>query len=402
MKSYDIIVIGAGPIGSYTAYRLATQGYHVGLFEKKKRAGSDVICAGVISTQAFKRYELPYDSILTKINSFTFVSPQNSRLEYSQEEPLAYTVDRQIFDRELFIMAKTSGVEMHTGEDHAVERVQESTQCCSVATRNKMTYQARIVCIATGNNYRLQSMLGFGKPVKILHGYQVEIPLELPSHSTAFIHVGRDVAPGSFGWVFPISPIKARAGVLVEQNSVRWLNNLLMRRICLESVAGSKSRTVPKSKRRQKRISPGSDLNIQSKSIAHGPIKKTATRRILVVGEAAGQVKTTTGGGVHFGLLCSEIAVDKIIKTMRDKSHENMLDYETTWRSTLVSELGVGTKLRKIAASISDNQLEELFAFAKKNKFWIQLLTPRINFDYHSNMLDFCLSTFRYVLKLRK
>lgn len=397
-----MIVIGAGPIGSYTAYRLASQGYRVGLFDKKKRAGTDVVCAGVISVQAFKRYELPYDAILTTINAFTFISPKNSRLEYSQEEPLAYTVDRQVFDRSLFMNARASGVETHMGEEHAVAGVQESTQSCSVMTGNKKTYRSRIVCIATGINYRLQSNLGFGKPAKILHGYQAEIPLAMPSRSTAYIHVGRDVAPGSFGWVFPIGPAKARAGVLVDQRSSKWMNNLLSRRINFEPLAEERLKFAARSARPLKdggRLRGG---EVRSKHIAHGPIKKTATRRIVVIGEAAGQVKTTTGGGVHFGLLCSEIAVDKIIKSLRDNSQSCVLDYETTWRSTLVSEIGIGMKLRKIAASINDAQLETLFTFAKKNKFWIQLLTPKINFDYHSNMLSFCLETFKYVLKIKK
>jgi digeranylgeranylglycerophospholipid reductase len=416
-ETYDVIVIGGGPAGSYTAFQLAREGYRVGLFEKKKKPGSDIICAGVIGIKAFRRFELPYDSILTKINSFTFVSPNNSLLEYSQEEPLAYTVDRGIFDRDLFEMARINGAETHLGDEYAVERIEESNQCCSVMTRHKRIFRAKFACIATGINYRLQAALGFGKPAQFLYGYQAEVPLMLPSLSRAFIHVGRDIAPGSFGWVFPIGPGTVRAGVLVEKKSEKWMRNLLARRVYDDAFSCSMLKAAPasvllpaaqkegsktKDSRALYTADEGTGLKIMSKPIAYGSVKRTATRRVLAVGEAAGQVKTSTGGGVHFGLLCSEIAVDLITRALRGRAQSGVLDYETTWRSILIAELGIGMKLRKAAASIDDRQLEIMFTFAKRNKFWIQLLTPRIDFDYHSNMLSFCLETFKYVLKIKK
>jgi len=109
-------------------------------------------------------------------------------------------------------------------------------------------------------------------------------------------------------------------------------------------------------------------------------------------------VKTTTGGGIFYGMLCSEIAADRLTQTI--KNGFNLSDYEITWRSALVSELDIGRNLRSIAARLSDEEVENLFSFVKQNRFWVELLVPRINFDYHSNVLFFCMKSFGQLLRL--
>ena len=57
---YDVAVVGAGPIGSYTAYQLADRGFDVLLLEEDAEVGEDVICTDVIGTEAFERFDLPF------------------------------------------------------------------------------------------------------------------------------------------------------------------------------------------------------------------------------------------------------------------------------------------------------------------------------------------------------
>lgn len=135
---------------------------------------------------------------------------------------------------------------------------------------------------------------------------------------------------------------------------------------------------------------------LKLKPIANGAIKRSVKDKILAVGEAAGQVKTTTGGGILYGLLCSEIAVDKLSKTFRNGS--NLDEYEITWRSALMPEIDIGQQLRKVATSLNDKTIENLFSFAKRNRYWVNLLLPRINFDFHSNLLFYCLNSFQSLL----
>ncbi len=374
-RCYDVFIIGGGPIGTYTAYQLADKGFDVCLAEKKSRIGDGVICAGVISKETFKRYDLPPDSILCRIDSFIFVSPSGQRLEYIHPDIFAYIVDREIFDRGLGNLAQRMGV--HINLSTKIKRIEEEGKRYKIYSNQGDIHYAKSVVLATGVDYNLQIQVGMGKPDKFLHGAQIELPLS-SDNSRIEIHLSQRFAPGSFGWIVPAGKNKVRVGLLVERYARRYLKKMLE-----ERVDGSSALNLKK--------------ELKTKLIANRPIKRSVWGRVISVGEAAGQIKTTTGGGISFGLLCSEIAVDKIVKALKGKG--SLEDYEVTWRSILQPEFDIGEEAREIANKLSDRALERLFSFVKKNRFWVKFLLPKINFDFHSDLLSFCLKSFRLVLK---
>ncbi len=371
---YDIFVVGSGPVGSFTAFRLADKGFNVCLVDQKSKNGDGVVCAGVISKKTFKKYDLPTESILSRIDSFTFISPLGQRLEYTHPDIFAYVVDRSLFDQNLHNQARRFGVQIKLSTK--VKKIEEDGQYYKIYT-NKKIYSARAVVLATGINYSLQRQLGMGQPPNFLQGAQVEIPLStLPSKIE--IHLGREFAPGSFAWIVPLGNHCARVGLLVRSRSREYLKKMLEQRIGIPEIGNYIQK-------------------IKVKPIAFGPIKKSIRNRIIAVGEAAGQIKTTTGGGISFGLLCAEIAVEALNKSL--KNGNPLVDYETHWRTALRPELEIGTQVRKIAIQLNDRAIERLFTFVKNNHFWVRLLLPKINFDFHSDLLFYCLKSFDSVLK---
>jgi digeranylgeranylglycerophospholipid reductase len=374
MTRFDVIVVGAGPVGSYTAYQLADRGFSVCVLEQKRTPGQDIICAGVVSKAAFKRYDLPSTSILSRISSVSFVSPLGRRLEYEPNEIISYVVDRGDFDSKLLRMAKKFGAQVRL--KHKVHRITESNSTYTVHTERKQ-YRARAVVLATGIQYDLSQQSGLSRPQKYLYGAQVEFPYSC-KRSHIEIHLGQTFAPGSFGWVIPARTGHARVGTIIHRRGKTYLKKMLTDRLEVSL----------------KNIEPF----LRTKRIAYGPVRRSVRGNVLSVGEAAGQIKTTTGGGIFYGFLCSEIAVDKLVKTL--KQGRSLQDYEITWRSALISELDIGIRLRKIAEQLSDDDIENLFTFVKKNRFWVELLVPRIDFDYHSNVIFFCIKSFGALLKL--
>jgi digeranylgeranylglycerophospholipid reductase len=372
---YDVVVIGAGPVGSYTAYQLADKGFKVCLLDEKENIGENVLCAGVIGKAAFKRYDLPGESIVARLDSVSFFSPFGQRLVYEPRDIFAYVVDRDVFDRKLFLQAKRCGVDIFLKQ--RVVDITGASYFYSVKTSGK-EFSAKAVVIATGVDYQLQSKVGLGSVPHYLYGSQIELPVP-SAREKIEIHIGKDFAPGSFGWVIPYREKTSKIGVILVQKGKTWLRKFIEQRL------GESSKFETK------------DIGI--KPIAYGTIEKSTNGCILAVGEAAGQVKTTTGGGIFYGLLCSEIAVDKLTRTLRDGY--SLSDYEVTWRSALVSELDIGMNLRSIASKLGDQDIENLFSFVKQNKFWVELLVPRINFDYHSNFIFYCLKSFGHLLGLK-
>jgi len=375
-KKYDVAVIGAGPIGSYTAYQLCDKGFAVCVLDEKVNIGADVICTGIISKEAFKRYDLPTKSILSRIDSFVFISPYGQRLEYINPNVFAYIVKRESFDKSLLDLAKKCGADIYLGQQ--VMKIEGSTDYYTLFCPRKK-YYARAVILATGVNYRLHKTVGLGTPPGFLSGSQIELSSSIPNQPSRIeIHIGRSFAPGSFGWVVPTDGHSSKIGLIIDKDAALGLEHMLKDRL-----------HIP--------LSDFDRARLRQKPIAFGLVRKSVKDYILAVGEAAGQVKTTTGGGIFYGLLCSEIAVDRLARTL--KSGSDLRDYELTWHSALVSELEIGLQLRKAARNIDDPTVERLFSFVKNNRFWIELLRPRINFDFHSNLLYFCLKSFEAILK---
>lgn len=373
---YDAIVVGAGPIGSYTAYQLAEVGFEVALLEEDKEVGRNVICTGVIGTEAFERFDLPRKSIVSEIKSIVFFSPSLLSINYTPSETLAYVVDRHLFDKELLQYAQGKGVDVHLGKQ--VRRINISRDFVEVESWNGTSFEtlrARLVVLATGINYRLQRSLGLGVPASFLKGAQAEV--EVKNLRRTEIYVGRQISPGSFAWAVPLRKKRARIGVLAEDKGAPRLKKFMGERF-----AG--------------RIKEENPV-VYQKRIAYGPVRKSIKDRVLAVGEAAGQVKTTTGGGIFYGLLCSEAAVHVLQKAFSkgDLSQRGLLQYERLWKAKLGKELKMGQWARKIARRLSDKQIDNIFKFVEKRASIKEMLEEKVKFDYHVGLISLGLKLLR-------
>jgi len=340
--------------------------------------GKDVICTGVIGTEAFERFNLPQRAIISEIKSIVFFSPSLLTIDYMPSDTLAYVVDRDIFDKEILQAAQRKGVDVHLGKQ--VRRINTYKGFVEVESWNEglraahrqgdslETLRAKLVILATGVNYRLQRSLGLGVPPSFLKGAQTEV--EVKDLRQTEIYVGRQISPGSFAWAVPLGNGWARIGVLAESKGVSHLEEFLKMRF-----AGRIKQENPR---------------IVQKRIACGAAKRSVKDRILAVGEAAGQVKTTTGGGIFYGLLCSEIAVHILQKAFSkgDLSQRGLLQYERLWRSKLGKELKMGQWARKVLRKLTDKQIDKIFRFVREKAFIKKLLEKKVKFDYHASLIS--------------
>ena len=120
-------------------------------------------------------------------------------------------------------------------------------------------------------------------------------------------------------------------------------------------------------------------------------MKDTVTDRILVVGDSAGQVKPTTGGGIYYSLVSSEIAADVLSKALikSDFSKRYLHEYQQRWRELLSHELETGYAARRMYEYLSDGQISSLARQAYKSGFVREILdSPEGSFDWHSGTIE--------------
>lgn len=376
----DVVVIGAGPAGIHAAYLLAQSGLDVVLFEAQSRIGDRAICSGVVGDEAFPRFDLPKQPILSEITCIQAVSPGGRKLEHRTDAPLAQVIDKAEFNRSLAQRAVDAGVQLQLG--CWVNSLQVQKHGVEVQFRHTDTgpasVQAQVAVITTGVNGSLNSALGLAHPRQFLRAVQAEMSLPPNGHGNATrVFVGQGVAPGAFGWEIPLGNNRFRVGLMTVDNPDPYFAKLVQR------VAPNTEITT---------------LRIDRKGIAQASVGNCVVERVIAAGEAAGHIKTTTGGGIYYGLLSAELVADVLIRAFRNKnfSVRTLGEFERYWRSAFGNELMVGYFARQLASHFNDAQIDKFFDAANASNLLVRL-NGKLKFDWHHRAL---LTTLRSLVTL--
>ncbi|RPJ47670.1 MAG: FAD-binding protein, partial [Candidatus Latescibacterota bacterium] len=114
-KSYDAVVVGAGPGGAIAALRLAEAGLRVLLAEKRERIGFPVRCAEATGPrEEIARFVTPEELwFLEGIDGARFVSPRGTVFERATPG-IGVMLSRERFDIGLAEAAARAGAEVRT------------------------------------------------------------------------------------------------------------------------------------------------------------------------------------------------------------------------------------------------------------------------------------------------
>ena len=367
---YDVIVVGAGPAGSYIAHELASSGYDVAVFEEKNAPGLNVCCTGIVSTECFQSLDPGTDVILTKVNSAKFFSPSGRCLKLQTERVQAYVVNRLLFDKAIASKAQSQGAQYFFSSP-VIDIIpgKDSIQAETLWLGAREIFSARAVVLANGFKPKLSRKLDLGKIKNYLVGAQAEI--EVKNVDEFEVYFGQEIAPGAFAWLVPTSANKAYVGLLAISQAKLHLQKLLNNLSC------------------QGRIT-SREVEIGQKAIPVGTLARSYGDRVLVIGDAAGQVKPTTGGGIYFGHLGAKIAAEVLDEALSsDNLTAGQLScYQKRWKVKMGKELSRGYWARWAYGKLSDRQIERIFNVLGSDGMAEALLhSGDFSFDWHSNLI---------------
>jgi len=363
----DALVVGAGPGGLCAAAQLAAQGHDVLICEEHAAIGSPVHCTGVLAAESFRDFDLPCDATLNSLTTARFVSPAGLTVEYTTPSPLATVIDRVAFDRALAARAEAAGAQLRLGV--RVSSLEPGEGCLTAAIGDALVH-ARLVVLACGASYGFQRRLGLGLPQVYLHTAQRELPAR--RLWDVELHFGRAVAPDGFAWVVPVVRPEgsyARVGAMASEDALGCYTRMI------ERVADRWGVTVDDAPPRQK-------------ILPLGEIDRTYGDRLLVIGDAAGLVKPTTGGGIHYSILSGRLAADVAGDALRrDRLDAATLSrYERTWRLQLADELAAQHALRRVVTQLSDAEVDGLFDLARTDGI-MPLVRKTAQFNQHRHLI---------------
>lgn len=364
---YDVVITGAGAAGNYLAYELAGLGYKVVVFEEHERIGEPVQCTGIIGAECLDRFPLFEGAVLGEVSSAKLFRPSGRELRVSRDSVQGYIVDRAAFDRGLAEKAQRQGAQYLLGS--RVEDMAVLDNRVRIETAGAETFEAKTAVIACGFGSKLPQRLGLGEVGDLIMGAQAEVSVDDIEEIEVYFNQG--VAPGFFAWFVPTTEGRALVGLFSRRNPGTNLRDLL------ESLFRQGKIATP-------------EVKISYGGIPLRPLPKTYLRRVLVVGDAAGQVKPTTGGGIYYGLLCAEVAVDTLHRALStDRFSERLFSrYQKGWKQRIGRELRTGYFARRLYERLTNHQIDKIFDIIESRGIHQSLLqSPDLSFDWHGDII---------------
>ena len=371
----DVAIVGGGPGGMAAARRLAKDGWSIAVFEEHDQVGTPVHCTGVLAEDVIAPMNLPSETVLNPLSTVRFIAPAGHSFEYTTATTEAVVIDREAFDDALGRRAELAGAQLVRGR--RVTAIDPGAGGVHVRFADGESLRARAVILACGANYTFQRRLGMGMPTTFLQSAQLELPAGFLGDVE--IHFGSEIAPKGFAWAVPVrraSGTFARIGVMAEGDAGVYFSRMV------ERVRERWGVAMPATMTPRRRMLP------------LGSVKRTYADRVLAVGDAAGLVKPTTGGGIYYSVVSGDIAAEVLGSRLAvdDLSAAAMREYEVRWRGRFQAEFTAQFALRFVAQRMRDTDIDALFTLARTDGI-LPLVRQTARFNGHR---DFILALLRH------
>jgi digeranylgeranylglycerophospholipid reductase len=362
MEQVDTVVVGGGPVGSYTALNLAKLGAKVAVFEEHPQIGVPTHCAGHLSIRSLRKmglYPLPPGIVENTFNSANFYSPIGTKFSIHLIQPVTAAVNRERFDQHIAKRAEEAG---------AIFRLSSHVQSLIVADGavkgikvkqedgTQENIYANVIVDTEGISSRLLKQTGLQalKTKGLVYAVEAEVDnVKDVESNTVEVYLGRAFAPGFYGWLIPRLDGTAKIGLATNIGNPRdYLKKLMTNHpVASKQLANAKIKKIC-----FHAITLG------------GPLNKAYSNGFLAVGDCASQVKPTTGGGVVFGLTCAKIAAEVASDALKkdDVSSDFLQLYQKRCANLLDFDFNVMLKLRRFLDALSDEKLDDVLRFYNK------------------------------------
>jgi digeranylgeranylglycerophospholipid reductase len=348
--SYDVIVVGAGPAGSTAAMYAARNGASVLLLDKKKEIGNPIQCAGFIPDaseiqallpaaelpDSLKTY--PDSCILQRIKTQRIFPPNCSVKEFAVRGTV---LDRRRYDQFLAEQAAKAGAELMIKT--RVAKI-EGTAVETSGIFGKHKIKAKAIIGADGPNSLVARSKGLTfkpgeKEISAALEYQVRnVDIDPDALEMYF---GNDFVPGGYAWIFPEGKDRANVGVGIRRGmaekgtSVKEYLNRFMQNHPLAS----------------QKLKNGVVMNVIAGILpVNGAPERTATADSLVVGDAAGQIIATNGGGIPPAMIAGKVAGETAAEFVAGRCR--LEEYDRLWRAQIGNAIETSVQARQLMDGI--------------------------------------------------
>ena len=398
-KYYDVVVVGGGPVGCFAAHGFASQGVSVLVVEEHHEIGFPVHCAGFITPRSLEMVNEGDRARTTILNSLVNAkvhAPDGRIVEIPGKVPRAYLVDRARFDRVVAERAVVAGAGIllncrATGIsiNPMLKGKKEAVSVFLQFRGKEVEVKCSLLIGADGVAGRVAKWCGLPGPDVIFPGLILRMAGLHLKPDTVELFVGKDMIPDFFAWVIPQgnqgnalvglalgSAPPSRAGCMKDDpEQLKEMHFLQIKAdgnpslfhhglsqlpygmpslLFIESLLSNPAfRDI---------FSGGRVLGYYAGGIPVGFNQRTYSDNVILVGDAACQVKPLSGGGIYTGFLAASCACKVGLTALRkgDLSAEVLADYQRMWEGAFGREIRTGLLLRKAWLNIDDATINSI------------------------------------------
>ncbi len=305
----DVIrIVGGGVAGLATGLFLREKGYHTFLYEEHSQIGLPESCSGLISTEAYnslrRHVELDYQNKI--VNAHFFFEGTDDEIVVGSPNTRAYVVDRSVLDSKLF------EAYVSLGGNYSLGRRIEENELASFST----------IVGCDGANSLVARFFNFPEIRDYVKTYQCIAEVSCNDIESVYVFFSRELFPGFFGWIIPIDEKFAKVGC-----GTALFSKVNLKLSLGEMIKWADTKNICEIKKFLPLELSGGVIPLQ---VRCKTAKEEKGKKIFLVGDSAGQVKSFSGGGIYFAYGCAKHCAAHI---------DEPLVYETSWRKDYYSDL---------------------------------------------------------------
>ncbi|MHA1913397.1 MAG: hypothetical protein ACW986_13065 [Promethearchaeota archaeon] len=345
-ENFDVTIIGASIAGNYLCYLLSHTNLKIAVVEDHEEIGLPLQCAGIVSQKITDLIEFPPEIILNRVTRAKIVAPNGQSITLSGNEN-PYIIDRIALDQFFYAKVKDKKhIQYFLGERFkSFAYIMEGKQRSLLIKTSKREIKTKILVGCDGPLSVVASACKTKN--KFIYATQIRILSDFKEDETALYFNPK--WKESFGWIVPEGNNIYRIGLACSHNLKKNFQLFL----------------------KQLKVDFDKKISRQGGLIPYDITTKQAFNNVLLLGDSACQVKTTTGGGIIMLLTAAKYAVKCIQECFRNDDYSHNIikkHYEKPCRSSIGRELKIHYLLRAVLERFSNEDFLQLFKIVKSSK----------------------------------
>lgn len=311
-KTFDVAVIGAGPAGTSAALHSQKNGLNTVILEEHAEVGVPVHCGECLSDVAIKKFDfkIPKKVIAKNVKGVRVVFPDRTAPVLSED---GYVLEKHLWEQWIAEQAVNEGAQLELNSRVSDLQRQNGTWKLKVGEKE---FEAKVLIDASGVQSFASTKLGLNeKRFEAVIGMQYEM-LDINTDGYLDFYLWPKLAPHGYLWMIPKNDGRANVGLVTNQKNKAktFLDEFIKEpEFSGKKIVKTFGGLIPSS----------------------GPLPKTFSEGLMLVGDAAGFTSPVFEGGSHLGLMSGKFSADVAAKAVQknDFSENVISEYERLWQA---------------------------------------------------------------------